>query len=472
MIEKHYDTVIIGAGMAGLASAIRLLMFGKSVLLLEKHSISGGLNSYYQRGKRQLDVGLHAMTNALRPDDRGKPFQKVLKQLRIPLESFELVPQKQSQIIFPQHTLTFTNEFSVLLESINQQFPNDIDQFLKFVEMLKEFQEVNLNNKPQSAKEVLSHYIKNPLLTDMIFCPLMIYGSAVEEDMEFSQFVIMFKSIFFEGFQRPLNGVRTLLQILEKKIVQLGGEIHFKREVMEIVHDHSEIQGVLLTNGSFIPCRQVLSTAGYFETQKLLHKDITLDSKELGQMSFTESIIFTKQKPSEYNNPNTIVFFNHANEYHYRKPQALMNAQSGVLCFPNNFDYQSVGAVDPHEEGIMRVTYMANYHLWKTLKESDQKLYRLEKDQVLKQSLATLQNFLPRFSGEFLFSDVFTPTTIERYTGHFHGAVYGSPLKIKNGIVKGPRGIYLAGTDQGFLGIVGALLSGISITNLHLLQET
>ena len=44
-----YDAIVIGAGMSGLAAGIRLAMFDKKVLILEKHSIPGGLNSYYQR---------------------------------------------------------------------------------------------------------------------------------------------------------------------------------------------------------------------------------------------------------------------------------------------------------------------------------------------------------------------------------------------------------------------------------------
>jgi hypothetical protein len=37
----------------------------------------------------------------------------------------------------------------------------------------------------------------------------------------------------------------------------------------------------------------------------------------------------------------------------------------------------------------------------------------------------------------------------------------------------GPRSsnLYLCGTDQGFLGIVGAMLSGISMANYHILQK-
>ena len=48
------------------------------------------------------------------------------------------------------------------------------------------------------------------------------------------------------------------------------------------------------------------------------------------------------------------------------------------------------------------------------------------------------------------------------------GAIYGSPLKIRDGRTA-LANVYLAGTDQGFLGIVGAMLSGISMANFHVL---
>ena len=47
----NFDCIVIGAGMSGLAAGIRLAMFDKKVVILEKHSIPGGLNSYYQRKK-------------------------------------------------------------------------------------------------------------------------------------------------------------------------------------------------------------------------------------------------------------------------------------------------------------------------------------------------------------------------------------------------------------------------------------
>jgi phytoene dehydrogenase-like protein len=38
-------------------------MFGKKVVILEKHYVVGGLNSFFARKGRKFDVGLHAVTN-------------------------------------------------------------------------------------------------------------------------------------------------------------------------------------------------------------------------------------------------------------------------------------------------------------------------------------------------------------------------------------------------------------------------
>ncbi len=59
----HYDAIIIGAGMSGLGAGIRLAMYDKRVVILERHYVWGGLNSFYQFKGHQFDVGLHAMPN-------------------------------------------------------------------------------------------------------------------------------------------------------------------------------------------------------------------------------------------------------------------------------------------------------------------------------------------------------------------------------------------------------------------------
>lgn len=466
MSENKVDTIVIGAGMAGMASAIRLLMFGKKVMIVEKHSISGGLNSYYKRGKREFDVGLHALTNTIKSQDRGKPFHKILKQLRLSLDDFKLSPQRYSLIQFPEHTLRFSNEFEELISSIHKNFPHDVDGFLKLTEHIKNFNEVALDNKTYMAKDVVRNFIKNEELIEMIFCPLLIYGSAWENDMDFSQFAIMFKSIYFEGFSRPDGGVRTIINLLLKKIESLGGEIKFKHQVTKIItSDNGKVTGVILNNDLHVECSEILSTIGRFETLKLLRPNFEVQPSNIGKLSFTESIFTTRDKPHSMGTDATIIFYNNRPQYLYRAPEEYIDTQSAVLCFPNNFTNDSL------EEGWLRVTSMANYNLWQQLALTDRKAYLDKKEWVAQNNLGLLKKVLPEFSGEYLFKDVFSPTTIVRYTGHLGGAVYGSPEKIRDGKFSEAEGLYLAGTDQGFLGIVGAMLSGISMTNLHLLQN-
>src|SRR5438552_18898848 len=101
MAPTHYDVIIIGAGMSGLAAAIRLAYFDKKVLVLERHYAAGGLNSFYALGGHQFDVGLHAMTNYVPPGTRGAPLPKIYRQLRLTPGASALDPQLRSAVRLP-----------------------------------------------------------------------------------------------------------------------------------------------------------------------------------------------------------------------------------------------------------------------------------------------------------------------------------------------------------------------------------
>jgi len=58
-----------------------------------------------------------------------------------------------------------------------------------------------------------------------------------------------------------------------------------------------------------------------------------------------------------------------------------------------------------------------------------------------------------------------------KYTGHFRGAIYGAPEKNRDGRTA-LSNLFICGTDQGMLGIVGSMLSGISMANQHILQAS
>jgi phytoene dehydrogenase-like protein len=168
------------------------------------------------------------------------------------------------------------------------------------------------------------------------------------------------------------------------------------------------------------------------------------------------------RQPSELGLDTTIVFFSDSDRFEYRKPDGPIDISSGVICCPNNFQFDQ-----PLPEGMIRITNMANFDRWNGLSEHE---YRAQKEACLKSALEAAVKVVPDFRKDIVSTDMFTPKTIHRYTGHLNGAVYGSPRKIRDGRTH-LENLFICGTDQGFLGIVGALLSGISMANLHLLRD-
>ena len=131
---SEYDVAIIGAGLSGLAAGIRLAHFGKRVCIFERHNKIGGLNSFYSQNGRKFDVGLHALTNYVPAGVKGTPLGKILRQLRIDRDQFELCPQKGSRVAFGpggERALHFTNDFAVLESEVAAQFPLQADGFAR-----------------------------------------------------------------------------------------------------------------------------------------------------------------------------------------------------------------------------------------------------------------------------------------------------------------------------------------------------
>ena len=459
-----YDVLIIGAGMSGLAAGIRSAYYGKKVCIVEKHHRVGGLNSFYNRGGRKFDVGLHAMTNYVPKGVKLSPLPKLLRQLKLKAEDFALYPQRMSVIKFPNKILLFNNDFDFFVQEVTGNFPGQADNFQELLKTIFKYAELNLDAKPISAREVVSSIISDPLLVDMIFCPVMFYGNAQENDMEFGQFVIMFKSIFCEGFARPQAGVRQILDVLVKKYKDCGGELKIKCAVTSLRCAYSKVESVLLENGEVLTADKILSSAGYVETMKLLTDyDFSKFNCQVGQLSFIEFILVLNKEPAEMGHNTTIVFYNNSDRFHYRKPDELVDVSSGVICCPNNFQFDN-----PLPKGMLRITNLANFDLWNSLDEEE---YKAQKATWLEATLKEVVKFVPDFRDSIIFTDIFTPKTIHRFTGHINGAVYGTPNKIKTGRTHLDN-LFICGTDQGFLGIVGAMLSGISMANLHVLQKT
>lgn len=458
---KSYDAIIIGAGMSGLAAGIRLAHYEKRVCILERHTTIGGLNSFYRLDGRNYDVGLHAVTNYTPKGTKRGPLARLLRQLRFSWDDLALKPQLGSRVAFPGTQLDFSNDFELLRSEIARVFPSQIDGFDRLTAAVPDYDDLPLESADASARAFLAQYLSEPLLVEMLLCPLMYYGSAREGDMDVAQFFIMFRSIFCEGFARPAEGIRPILKLLTRRYKELGGELRLRAGVKSIVQEGGRAVGVLLDDGTQLEAKEILSSAGYVETMQLCDRAEPAVASEAGRLSFVETMSVLDQPARALGCDRTIVFFNATPEFHWQRPEQLVDLRSGVICVPGNFEFDDSG-----EAGLVRVTALANFDRWRALPEPE---YRAEKSRWFDALSEVAVGYLPDFRTHVTATDMFTPTTVVRYTGHVNGAIYGAPKKRYDGGTFLPN-LHLCGTDQGYVGVIGALVSGISMANRHVLQ--
>ncbi len=458
----RYDTIIIGAGLSGLAAGIRLAHYNKKTLILERHYRIGGLNSYYKAGGYDLDVGLHAITNYAPAGPKSGPLKRLLRRLRLTYDDLGLSPQKSSRIVFPDAALQFSNDIEFIESQIRDQFPDQIDNFRALANKVTNLYEKGFVTEKASAREVLASIITKPYLVEILLCPMMYYGSPSEHDMEFRLFAILFYSIFIEGLARPRDGITHILNLLISRYEESGGELRTRAGVSRINTSNGKVTGAILDSGEVIECDNILSSAGHAETAQMC-PSVNLNgvAPEAGGMSFVESINILDRPAVELGLDDSIIFYNNSERFDYRTPGEPVDLSSGVICVPGNFSYNT-----PLENDMIRVTHMANPAYWENADDDE---YYDSKATWHKRSVDVAEKVCTEFQNNIKFYDMFTPRTIKRFTGHLNGAVYGAPDKVWDGLTP-VENLYICGTDQGFSGVTGAMIGGVELVNRRLLS--
>ncbi len=66
-VDEHYDVIVIGSGIGGLANAALLSRLGRRVCVLEQHYTAGGFTHTYERNGYEWDVGVHYIGEGHKP---------------------------------------------------------------------------------------------------------------------------------------------------------------------------------------------------------------------------------------------------------------------------------------------------------------------------------------------------------------------------------------------------------------------
>ena len=421
------------------------------MVVLDRHSLWGGLNSFYKKKGRRFDVGLHALTNYVPKGTKGRPLTRILLQLRIPYDALRLGEQAGSRVSFPRGLLRWTNDFEVLRAEIADKFPGQIDGFDRLVRDIAGYPDlVEVEGEPPMARDELKAYITDQTLVEMLLLPLLYYGSPTPDDVEWASFIILFKSLYEEGFARPEGGVRTVLDLLRNCFKELGGELRMNNGVARILSGPGGVEGVVLDDGTELRAPVVLSSAGYVETLELTEAADAVSSADVGPLTFVEYLTVLDRRPADLGHDDTIVFFNTEDRLVYGPPEpgALVDDRSGVICCPDNYASRRTASTRSSGSPCSRGT---------TRGPPCRRTSTSPRRSASGRARTPPRRRTPSTRACTVYVDGFTPRTIQKFTGHLGGAVYGSPRKQRSG--RTPiDGLFLCGTDQGYLGIVGAML--------------
>jgi phytoene dehydrogenase-like protein len=254
MGDTLYDTIIVGAGIAGLTAAAYLSRAGKKVLLLEKNETCGGLVNSFTHNGFVFDAGVRALEDAgiILPmmKDLGIEMKLVKSPVSVGVEDR----------ILNIENLESLDAYRYLLTELYPESGKEIESLLKIIRKVMRNMDVLYGIENPLFKD-LKHDWKFLLTKIMPWFPKFIFtvgkinrmSGPVEEYLDtiiknrslrdiISQhffkntptfFALSYFSLYLDYFY-PKGGVGKISEALEQKVLELGGEIRKGVTITEI----------------------------------------------------------------------------------------------------------------------------------------------------------------------------------------------------------------------------------------------
>ncbi|MCA1757940.1 MAG: NAD(P)/FAD-dependent oxidoreductase [Bacteroidales bacterium] len=258
---SNYDAVVVGGGMAGLTSATYLARSGKKVLLIEKNNETGGLVNSFARDGFIFDSGVRALLDA------GIVFP-MLKELGIELEYVKSpVSLGVEEDIINIESIDNLDDYRKLLIKLYPESLSDIDKLLKSIRRIMKHMDVlygienpvfkdipgdrkflfrkllpwlprfaltvgKINRMNMPVEEYLGTMIHDPSLRDIISQHFFKNTP--------SFFAMSYFSLYLDYFY-PLGGVKSLVDAVNNRFLEYGGEIKKGTVIVSVDADKSYV---------------------------------------------------------------------------------------------------------------------------------------------------------------------------------------------------------------------------------------
>lgn len=469
MADKSMIT--IGAGFAGLCAGIYARLNGYQVRIFELHDKPGGLCTSWKRKGYTIDGCIHWLVGSSPKSQMHKFWEEVgLAQGRefVNAEEYMRFEGRDGR------TVIFYSNVDRLEAHLLELFPGDekaIRELTSGIRMgvrMSAFMDVP-DARPSIFKKIgngisagwffltngrrLQYWmkttteeylprIKDPLLRDALRELWM---------PDFPLFFMLFTFAYLndQNAGYPIGGSLPMSQALEKRFLDLGGEITYKARVEKILVEDGRAVGIRLADGSEHHADRVISAAdGYTTIYKMLDgkfKDEAIDK------------MYREWKPFP-----PLVYVGVGVKRDFKDFPVTVSGISVPLKHPLDAGektterlplhvYNQDPTLAPKGKTSLAVMLPSSYQYWKEL-SADQAAYDEKKDQVARGVVAALEERFPGIGADVEMVDVATPLTFERYTGNWQGSFEGWMITPENaGTVMKPLSQKLPGLESFYL---------------------
>jgi len=490
--------IVIGAGLAGLATGCYAQMNGYRTRIFEQHTRPGGVCTAWKRGGYTIDGCIHWLMGA-RP---GSPCHRLYQEVGA-LEGNRLLPIKHLAQFLDEtggQRLDVTADVDRLAGDMKALSPRDetaIDELLEGVrafraldgrapwatvatEMAGPLARVTQAwhtrrwlkyllryNKPASAFAARLH---NPFLRwalSNIFAP---------ETPMLSVFTLL--AHLAEGNLATVEGGSLAFALaIARRFRDLGGQVVYGAPVKEILVERGRwgdrAVGVRLAdapgsrNGDAYYADAVVSAAdGYSTIFEMLGGRYANRSI---QRRYKTWPLFRPLVVTSYGVAHPLPGQPSLRTIRLARPLTVGGKEIGTLtCHVSGSP-----ALAPTGKSVVQGTFETDFDYWNNLQAQDRARYDAEKDRVAAQVLDRLETSLPGLSAHVEMVDVATPYTFWRYTGNRRGSYEGwllTPQHMRKAVPKtlhGLKGFYMAGqwVEPGG-GVPSALSSGRQVVQI------
>jgi len=272
------NSIVIGSGFGGIATALRLKAKGHKVTLIEKHPDLGGRARVFRKNGFIFDGGPTVITAPYLINELFELFQKD------PKDYFKLSPLKiWYQFIFEDKSkFNYSGdeiEMKNQIEKLNKEDVKGYERLVTFTKKIfdKGFAEladvpfdkpfVMMQQLPallklksyKSVYSLVSSYIQNEKLRRMLSIhPLLVGGNPFTTTSIYGLILYLEKKW---GIHYSMGGTGNIIIGFEKLMNEVGIEIIKNNEVTKIISNNNKITGVQLKNQSNINADNVICNA-------------------------------------------------------------------------------------------------------------------------------------------------------------------------------------------------------------------